>query len=256
MRRVFHRPYTSGPRQGFTLLELLLAVTMYGLMIAGLVSTVYTALRLRERTRNLVEQSSIADIALQTLRTDLLAMAPPSGQLQRPIYGLTQDGPAGRRDELEFGCFTGRVHPDEVWGDLHLVRYTLIEPAIRGATTGDTSGQGLVLARYVMRNLLSTIDLEEDPQVLQRDVLSLEFSYYYEEEWLDSWDSENMENATPEAVEVRLTYEIPEKQEQLRDAYDSGRLARQETKVLVVPITVKPISEPEETEEEGQEQQL
>src|SRR5947209_4682063 len=66
---------------GFTLLELLIAVSIFGVVLAAINGVFYSALRLHRRAWQSVEDSLPVTQTLGILKRDLQGIVPPSGVL-------------------------------------------------------------------------------------------------------------------------------------------------------------------------------
>ncbi|MGN6368719.1 MAG: type II secretion system protein GspJ [Phycisphaerae bacterium] len=179
--------------RAFTLIEVILAlaitVIIGGILAASLVAT-NKASRSAEASMNEFRQTmTTADL----IQAELENCLPPTGQLQGPFYGTT--------DDLIF--YTSGPEPKAVvQGDVHEVEYT----------TAPSSGTpGLNLVRRVTSNLLAQTVITPPDQVVCQDVDQIEFWYYDGNDWLDTWDSTQENNALPMAVRFTLTL-LPAKQ--------------------------------------------
>jgi hypothetical protein len=66
-----------------------------------------------------------------------------------------------------------------------------------------------VLTRRIMRNLLTQQVEEPEEEILCRNVRSFSLRYWDGTMWQDTWDSTQLENALPLAVEMTLVIEHP-----------------------------------------------
>ena len=185
----------------FTLVEMLLALAVSAIVLAGIGGVFYSALRLRERTAALVDESAPLYQAFSFMRRDLQGAIGPGGVLaadfKYPATGMA-GGNAPQGNALQFCTTTGNLRDDVPWGDVQEVIYEL-----RDSTERNNLG-GKDLIRSVTRNLLSTATPDSDDQFLMGNVQSLEFACYDGTDWRDSWDSSMGDTNLPVAVRVRI----------------------------------------------------
>lgn len=189
-------------RRGFTLIEILLAVTIFAIVLFAMNTVFYSALRLERATNRSLDERTTLNQALAILRRDLQGAVQP---ISNGVFNLNFISGAGssmslgpsRNSSLEFATTTGVINDSLPWGDLQRVRYELTEPADR-----TTRGQDLV--RVITRNLMPTTTEEIDTQWLMGNVESLEFLGFDGSGWQASWDTSSGEIGLPQAVRVRV----------------------------------------------------
>jgi len=189
---------TPLPVHAFTLIEVLLALAVSAIVLAAISGVFYSALRLRERTSALLDESVPAQHALGLLRRDLRGVLPPGGFLVGDFKSGALNTGAAQGFGLQFYTTTGVISDDAPWGDIQEVTYLLRDPADR------THALGKDLVRTVTRNLLPTTAINSDEQWLMGDILSLEFACYDGLDWRDAWDTSAGNTNLPTAVRVRL----------------------------------------------------
>jgi general secretion pathway protein J len=183
---------------GFTLLEMLLALAVSAIVLAGIGGVFYSAIRLRERTAALVDASAPLYQALAFLRRDLQGVMPPGGIMAADFkLGAISSGLI-QGNGLQFSTTTGIIKDDAPWGDVQDVVYELRDPTERSYTGGKD------LIRSVTRNLLPTTTQDAADQWLIGNVQSLEVAAFDGNEWRDSWDSSLGDTNLPVAVRVRI----------------------------------------------------
>jgi type II secretion system protein J len=186
-------------RAGFTLVELLAALIITSLLIVALVTVMGTAFAMRDSTTAQLEETDQAASILDVFKSDLTQLVPPGELLAGAILGERIEESGGiRADSLEFYTASAPFEDDAPWGDIQKVVYSLREPEDAEEL------RGYELVREVTRNLLPSLEEESEETVLLDTVKSLEFQYYSEETWQDSWDSSSNDNAPPSAVCVRI----------------------------------------------------
>jgi general secretion pathway protein J len=217
---------------GFTLIEILLAVAVFAIVLLGVNTVFYSALRLERSTHRLLDERLPLNHALATLRRDLQgAVQPDSNGVFICDYksGAARGGfassPSG---SLEFCTTTGRPGKDAPWADLQRVKYELTEP------TNAAAGGGMDLVRVVTRNLLPVTTEETDEQWLMGGIESVEFLGYNGTEWRDTWDSSSGDAGLPQAVRVRVQLALPE----------NRKTTRREPLELFVPLTTQARTNP------------
>jgi type II secretion system protein J len=184
---------------GFTLLEILLALGVSAIVLAAIGGVFFSALRLRERTAAMLDETLPLHQALLTMRRDLQGALPPGG-----VYAMAGDfrdevaGGLGANNRLTFFTTTGKMNDNDPWGDTQQVSYELRDPVQR------TNGTGRDLIRSVNRNVLATGLVEMDDQWLMGNVQSLAFQCYDGYNWRDSWDTSLGDTNLPLAIRVRI----------------------------------------------------
>lgn len=185
-------------QDAFTLIEMLLALAVSAIVLAGIGSVFYSAMRLRERTTALLDSTAPLSHALDILRRDLKGALPPNGGMAGDFRSGALSIGLGQNYGLDFSTTTGVIDDNSPWGDVQEVIYELRDPVTRNSSGGKD------LVRAVSRNLLSTTALEWDEQLLLSNVETLEFYSYDGYEWLSSWDTSLNETNLPSAVMVRI----------------------------------------------------
>jgi prepilin-type N-terminal cleavage/methylation domain-containing protein len=212
------RPAQRNIVPAFTLLELLVALAMAGIIAASLYSGLRIGFRARASAETAVEPIRTAELGTALLRADFESALPARGTLAGPFVGLDSTGGAGLpADAVEF--FTLGNPTDLLAAPPTGVAAgpaAMIGGATALAATGEArkvqiglaahSGAGgeQVLVRRVTTNLLSPVEVEPHEEVLCRGVRSLNIRYYDGLTWQDTWDSTQAENNIPSAVELTL----------------------------------------------------
>lgn len=217
----------------FTLLEIVLVILLSAVLFAAVLGALRGVMVLRQRADEAQEADILQQHCLDAIAADLRCVVPPGGVLCDSFSGEAEDENGVRRDHLEFSASSNLYWASVFGGDIVRVLYELREPE-----DDDAEETGWELMRYVTRNVLSLTEEEPDEIALLPAVKSLEFAYYSNEEWLESWDSTLQEDQLPEAIRVRI---IP-----MSDAED-GEAAPLD---LVVPVQVEAREEAEQQEQQ------
>ena len=186
-------------RDGFTLLELLLALSISGLVAVSLFTSMSIAFRARRAAHADLEPSRNAELAMQIVRENLESALPPRGTLASAFWST--DGVDGRgldSDDVTFSAATpGPLH---VSGTGDVKRVVLAVLKMQG--TGEH-----VLVRRIYGNQLSPVLVDPDDEVLCRNVGSFNLRFFDGFLWWDTWDAALEGNEVPTAVEVTLELE-------------------------------------------------
>jgi type II secretion system protein J len=196
---------TTANRRGsaFTLLELLLAVAIFGIVLAAINTVFYGALRLRNKTTAAIEESLPLQQTLALMKRDLQGLMVP-GTLAGPLQTAQASGMTSQQQQqggtVFFTC-TGAMDDVVPFGDVQKITYSL--------KAGDNRSTGRDLVRVVNRNVLGTQEQLLE-QWLMGGVENLQFLYYDGNAWKDSWDSTTADTVTgktnmlPKAVKVQI----------------------------------------------------
>ncbi len=202
---------------GFTLIEVLLATSIFAIVLVAINTVFFAALHLRQRAAAALDESRPLDQALTLLRRDLQNAISPGGVLAGNFRGgnpsgtmtgtgttTTSSGAAAggqgtsQMGGLDFFTSTGTLSDDAPWGDIQEVNYQLTEPLDRSTALGRD------LVRSVTRNLLATSAQTTEVQRLMSNVEDLQFYYYDGTQWRDAWDTSMGDSGLPAAVRVRV----------------------------------------------------
>jgi type II secretory pathway component PulJ len=183
---------------------MLLAVAICAIVLVAINGVFATAVRLRDKTSDAVEEALPANRAVDMMYRDLKGTVGPGGYLAGDFrcgaqaMGATMglSGEAGSAG-LDFFTSTGTISDKAPWGDLQEVFYELKAPA-------DRNQQGMDLVRCVNRNLLATTTQTPEIQTLMGNVQSLEFDCYDGMQWRTTWDTSAGDTNLPVAIRVRI----------------------------------------------------
>ncbi len=212
--RAFFNPPSAirHPQSGraFTLLELIVAMSLMVVVSSCLYTALYTGFRAYRSAQAAVGPTSVAINVIELLKQDIGGVLPPGGTLAGAFIGTDSGGLKGvDADSLEF--YTTHVYVDDARLDGRTTT-TAATPLVGGIgkvallleeDTEKKDGTYLLL-RQVTTDLLAPRQMEPEEQVLCRNVVSLNFRYFDGSGWVDSWDSTADANSLPLAVEVDL----------------------------------------------------
>jgi type II secretion system protein J len=190
--------------KAFTLIEMLLAVAICAIVLVAINGVFATAVRLRDKTSEAVEEALPVNRAMEMMVRDLKGTVGPGGYLAGDFrcgaqaMGATMglSGEAGSAG-LDFFTSTGALSDKAPWGDIQEVFYELKAPTER-------SQSGMDLVRCVNRNLLATTTQIPEIQSLITNVQTLQFDCYDGTQWRDAWDTSAGDTNLPVAVRIRI----------------------------------------------------
>lgn len=193
----------SGQYGAFTLLELLVAMTLMVVTAACLYTALYTGFRAKRSASLAVEPTALAINAIELIKQDIYGVLPLGGTLTGTFVGIDALGLNGvDADNLEF--YTTHIYAgdDQPVGGLGKIDLVLEQD------TDEDTGQNREsyrLVRKITANLLSPKTVDAEEQVLCRNVKSLNLRYYSEQDgWTDEWDSTADANSLPLAIQIDI----------------------------------------------------
>jgi len=197
------RGHHKGRIEGFTLIEIILAVALVALVMGVIYGVVISTIQAAERVDELTHGSEIGPAILAQIREDVAAAFLP-GIDQDYFVGQERSG----RDRLDFVSSTA-VFASET---------PMSEPAVHTVNEigyqvreGPTPEDGLVLYRRVD----PFIDAEPlrggRLTALAEKVTSFKVAYWGGAEWLPSWVSSKQDNKLPPAIRIELKLKVPDR---------------------------------------------
>lgn len=191
-------------QRGFTLLEMLIAMSLMAMLAASLYASLRIAFNGRTAADRNLEPVRRAAAAMEMLRADLEAAVVPSGLLAAGFLGETADDGGDAVDALLFHARardqSGYVPPSPIL-------------QIQVGMAQDEGTGERVLLRRTTANLLAPE--EEDPldEVLCRRVRAFDTAFYDGTAWSESWDSTAQDNVLPLAVEVSILLDVQDRED-------------------------------------------
>lgn len=194
--------------QAFTLIEMILAISVSAMVLIAVNTALFASLRLRDATQDAVDAATPLDQALTFIRRDLQCVVTPTNSANGIVGGLSGGFRAGNVNSagvseaaaVEMFTATGTLSANAPWGDIQRVTYELKQPADRNAVGRD-------LYRSVVRNLLSLTTPEVQDQFMLSGVQDIKFYCFDGAQWQDIWDTTGMTSTytnLPLAVRVDI----------------------------------------------------
>ena len=212
------------------MLELLIAVSIFAMVLTAINGVFYGAMRLQSKSSRAVEESLPAQQTVALLKRDLQGIVPPggvlSGSFQSGVSSATTIASTVPPGSTTFYTCTGVIDETSPFADVQRVVYYLKNPDFRADVGKD-------LVRVASRNLLATAQEPVVEQWLMGGVQQFQLTFFDGTTWRDSWDSTVADQTTgqtnnlPRAVKVQID---------LAAGFGEARKAPIQ---LVVPITVQ-----------------
>ena len=175
-------------RRAFTLIELILAISIAAIVLIAVNTVFFAALHLRNDTAEMVDAASPVDSMVTFMKRDLQCAVTPTNGTSKVLSGGFRVGDnltsTGVSDPVAIEMFTasGALSDSTPWGDIQRVTYELKTP-----TSSTASGRDLY--RSVTRNLLAVSTPDVTEQLMLSGVQSLKFSCYDGTQWDETWDT-------------------------------------------------------------------
>ena len=185
-------------RQGFTLIEMILAIGIAAIVLIVVNAAFFSALHLRNDTADMVDEATPVDAAVTFIKRDLQCAVTPTNGTSKILSGGFRAGNGinsiGVSDPVAVEMFTasGASADSAPWADIQRVTYELKNP-----TTSAANGQDLY--RSITRNLLAVSTPDVAEQLMLSGVTSVKFSCYDGAQWSDVWDTTD-----PTAINTNL----------------------------------------------------
>ena len=227
--RMNNKPIRS-PR-AFTLLELIIAITLMDVIAVALYSSMYTAFNAKKKSQTTIKPFQLVTPAFEYIREDLVSVMNPDGILAGVFLGKSNHGQSDLdADTLSFYTCSYQPEQEEIVSNIVNIAYVLED---------DPDRDQAVLKRLISKNILSPTSIDSEEEVIGRNISGLDFQYYDGSSWLDEWDSSVENSQLPWAVKVTLTIYDPESNRSSEDGM------RDFTRIFMLP------SANEETSEQG-----
>jgi len=220
----FAPPTLRHPR-AFTLIELLLAISIMCIILVAINGVFFTALRLRNTAVNSLEASLPIEQALSVIQHDLanlVGSTNTNGIFFGPLQTTNPTNTLPNQVGPDFYTSGGELDGMTPWSCGQKIDYILAPP------TNGVRGPGLDLVRAVTRNLLpiSQPTQPDEQHAILSGVQSLVFFYYDGTQWDQTWDTTQQTNL-PLAIKV-----------QIKMTPIQGALAQNQPLELIVPVDV------------------
>lgn len=186
---------TEGIRSGFTLMEVLIAIAILGIVMAIVYGSFVQTKRVIGMTEVAVDELRGVRTAFKRITLDL-SMAFIVQNSENTIFIGTDDYYGGySNDSVDFTSFANRMRNKDARESDQMEAGYYIERSYDGDS---------VLMKREKRRIDSNPTYGGKIYEISEEVLGLNFRYLEQGAWLDSWDS-RVSKRLPEAVEITIT---------------------------------------------------
>jgi len=191
------------PAAAFTLIELILAISVMSMILSGMVSVLYISYSLQQHVNDSLDRSLPVEEALNTIQHNLANIvcnkaSTNGGLLIGCFQSINQTNTLPFQVGPDFYTTDGQLDGLVPFGDVEKIDFLLMPPTNRMSAGKD-------LVRAVTRNLLSTTSpaLPEQKRTLLGGVQDVLFTYWNGTSWEQTWDSTQQTNL-PYAIKMQI----------------------------------------------------
>lgn len=177
-------------RQGFTLIELMVALTILSLSMGAIYLSFSSGLSAWERGEETMATFQAMRRTLELLTREIRSSYTSPGNKEIKLVGLDRQSAGNDTDELTYFTLSG-PRPNGRIG-LYRIKYYLAK---------ETGATHYSLYREELPSIGKFILGEKVTQPLLREVSGLNFRYYRGDKWEDSWHS----TALPGKIKITIT---------------------------------------------------
>ncbi len=185
-------------RRGFTLLEVMMAITLTMVITAALYGSLYIGVRASRSANAAVLPVRTAVLTVDLLEQDFDAALQPKGVFAGAFQGSDGSSSNPASAALTFYSACNLPRDGEIGGDVRKVELYLNAPP------NETSP---ALYRRITSNLQASGQPVVHEQILCRRIKTFSLSYYDGTQWQPTWDSTAKSNILPSAVQVAFEFE-------------------------------------------------
>jgi prepilin-type N-terminal cleavage/methylation domain-containing protein len=228
MKTVAH-PFLTAARRAFTLIELLLAISIMSLILAAMSGILYISFRLEGGVNDTLENTLPVEAALASLQHDLANIVCNNASNNIMLIGSFQSINPTNTLPGQIGpdFYTTSGQPDGLvpWGDIEKIDYLLMP-------SSDRNLRGKDLIKATTRNLLPVNGYQTQPDrktVVLSGVQNVVFTYYDGLSWDENWDS-TIQTNLPSGIKMQI----------IMAAQGNGVSSAQvKTYEVIVPVSVQ-----------------
>lgn len=191
-------------REGFTLIEVLVAVTILAIVVTGLYSSLFPVLKVQAVVERQVEMGREVRRFLDTLSTEIRSLYFAAGDEYTFFSGTLGEYEGSALGEVSFTSFSYSViRKGRPSSDLYEIRYYLEGDHASNENDEDSSSS----VTYVLKKDIGSPFIEGSGLMgleVIGNVTAFELEYYDGKEWLRYWDSSEFRKL-PKAVRASLT---------------------------------------------------
>ncbi|HEX8295665.1 MAG TPA: type II secretion system protein GspJ [Chthoniobacteraceae bacterium] len=231
---MIQRALPSSGRKGFTLIEIIMALSACAVILLAIYGVFSRAVKLRDQGTARTEEARARTRAVRIIREDLANGLISGGKMAAVLTGSREGQGSSFPGHLRFTATTSRDVADTLRGDLQQVEYFIVNDP---EATDRKSG---ILVRAVDRLLLAPTRETPIPEPILRGVEAMELSFFDGQSWEETWDGSSVETNSTNSLGVSLTTFVVRTQPQavrvtLRMAANAERVLNPRSVEVLVP---------------------
>ena len=184
--------------RAFTLIELLMALTVCAILLAAIYGVFSRAIHLRNNATQRTREVRVRAHAAGMIRNDLRNALVSGGTLAATLQGSAESHGTGFPGYLKFTATTAKDAGDDIGGDVQEIEYYIA----RDSQAAEQKAG--VLVRTIKRDLLNTTQQTPPEERVLAGVEAMDVSFYSGSEWKTSWEVTTDSKTLPEAVRVSI----------------------------------------------------
>jgi type II secretion system protein J len=193
--------------EAFTLLEVLLATAIIGILSLMMYSSLYISVKAKTSSVEALSPHNDVAAVFDFMRRDIECAINPGGVLAGDFVGEDEScGDSQDCDTISLYTTSARTSDEQSGSNIVKVEYILeadqSQPEINLTDYDDSL---TVLKRNITRNLLAATTAAPAAEVISRNITGINLRYYNGSDWQEQWNSQQEDNTLPQAVEITLT---------------------------------------------------
>ena len=177
----------------FTLVEVIIAATIFLTLSTALSSVCFSAMNLTEHSQNQSDVIAVKRQLKRVFQNDLQSLRIGNSQLQLPLLG-EQLNP--ELSTLSFSTSSGKITEEAPWSNYQKISYQLQESELQSQYR---------LLRLSQKNLLQSLDTDFEQQVLLEQVETFTITYLCDEGEQETYNS-LLETSLPYALVIHIIW--------------------------------------------------
>ena len=206
-------PKPRGGEGGFTLVEIMLAMLLTGIVMALVSGVVLTTIQAQQRIEQVTRATEIGPAIMSQIRADLDGSFLPR-KAEEGFVGINRQGSGGDRDRIDFIATTIAFGSEEQ--SMAPRFHSVNELGYQVRENPNDTGVGILYRR-------EDYFIDQDPMrggrliELYERVTHFDVRYWDGETWVEEWNNRDTEGTLPRAVRVELKILVSDREDPNRE---------------------------------------